>query len=48
MEKTCKTCEYYYKEHCCNGSSEYCTEMVLEADACEYWEEKKNEYNRNQ
>ena len=47
MEKTCKTCEYYYKEHCCNGISEYCTEMVLDEYTCEDWEAKEHEHNRN-
>lgn len=38
---TCKTCEFYYKEHCCNGASDECAEYVDEDMTCEKWEEKK-------
>lgn len=38
-EIMCKTCEYYYKEHCANGASEYCTEPVKENFVCDKWEE---------
>lgn len=41
--KTCETCEYYYEEHCVNGSSDYCTEPVSEDDGCGDWEEVRNE-----
>ena len=44
-EETCETCEWYYKEHCCNGSSEYCTEMVGKNDTCANWEELRS-WNR--
>ena len=36
----CKDCEWYYKEHCANGESKYCTEMVGEDDTCEDFEER--------
>lgn len=37
-EIICKTCEYYYKEHCCNSDSDNCTEPVSEDYVCEEWE----------
>lgn len=40
--ENCKNCEYYYKEHCANGYSEYCTEPVMEDYSCHYWELKSN------
>lgn len=40
IEKTCKTCNYYYKEHCCNSYSYSCTEAVSENDTCEEWERR--------
>lgn len=36
----CKGCEWYYKEHCSNGSSDNCTESVGEDDICELYENK--------
>lgn len=42
---SCKTCEYYYKEHCANGSSDYCTEMVGEDDTCKSYQIKEEVIN---
>lgn len=36
----CKNCAWYYKEHCVNDKSEYCTENVGEDDTCKDFEEK--------
>lgn len=38
--KTCNTCEWYYKEHCVNGVSNNCTEPMSDDDGCENWEGK--------
>ena len=43
MNITCKYYDWYYKEHCCNGDSEYCTEPVSEDFSCEWWEERSAE-----
>ena len=43
MKQTCKTCEWYYKEHCCKGISEYCTESVSQDFTCKDWEDKLSE-----
>ena len=40
--KTCKTCEWFYKEHCCNGESDLCTEYVGDDDFCSKWEAVKD------
>lgn len=34
----CKDCKWYYKEHCANGESDKCTEMVCEVDICDEFE----------
>lgn len=34
----CKDCIWYYKEHCSNGDSEYCTEMVFDDNTCKEFE----------
>ena len=34
----CKSCKWYYKEHCVNGESEFCTESVSEDDTCKDFE----------
>lgn len=39
ISKNCKTCEYYYEEHCSNGNSDYCTEPVSKDDSCKDWVE---------
>ena len=36
---SCRYCKWYYKEHCSNGLSDKCTEMVWEDDSCEQFEE---------
>lgn len=36
----CNNCEYYYKEHCANGTSPYCTETVDQNCYCFCWEPK--------
>ena len=38
MDKICEICEYYYKEHCCNSESIFCTEYVSKDDTCDDWE----------
>ena len=36
----CETCKWLYKEHCCNGESDNCTESASDNENCEEWEEK--------
>lgn len=41
VNMNCINCKWYYKEHCCNGLSDKCTEMVFDDNTCEHFEEEE-------
>lgn len=41
----CKDCKWFYEEHCANGLSDMCTEMMGDYNSCEYSEKGKMTQN---